>query len=318
MTVRLGLLSTARINDAVIAGVAGSDAIAVTAVGSRDEARGWEYARSRDIPRAIGGYDALLADPEVDAVYISLPNGPHLEWTRRALQAGKHVLCEKPLGRDPEAVAEVFALAAQRGLVLSEAFMYRHHPQTRRLVELVADGAIGELRTIHSHFSFPLQDPGDVRLSAELQGGALMDLGCYCVSASRLLAGEPQTVRGVQVTGGDGVDVSFAGAMGFAGGVLADFHCSFRAVDAYGLQLTGTTGRLTVADPWHIREPGIALTDADGTRTIAVEAADSYRLEAEDLARAITDGPAHPPLLGRDDAVGQAATIAALYASADT
>ena len=133
MTVRWGLLSTARINGAFLAGVAASDAVTVTAVASRDEARGWAYAHDHGIPRAHGGYDALLADPEVDAVYISLPNGPHLEWARRALEAGKHVLCEKPLSRDPDAVAAAFDLADTRGLVLSEAFMYRHHPQTRRV-----------------------------------------------------------------------------------------------------------------------------------------------------------------------------------------
>jgi xylose dehydrogenase (NAD/NADP) len=315
VTVRFGLLSTARINDAFLAGVTGSKTVAVTAVASRDPSRARAYAAERGIPRVHGDYDALLADPEVDAVYISLPNGPHLQWSRRALQAGKHVLCEKPLSRDPDAVAAAFDLAQDRGLVLSEAFMYRHHPQTRRLAELVAGGAIGELRTIHSHFSFLLQDPGDVRLSAALDGGRLMDLGCYCVSAARLLAGEPDAVAGVQVLGGDGaVDVSFAGALRFAGDVVADFHCSFAAAPGYGLEVQGSGGRLLVRDPWHIHEPGIELTDAQGTRTVAIEPADSYRLEAEDVARAIRGET--EPLLGRADAVGQAGTIAALYASA--
>ena len=155
-----------------------------------------------------------------------------------------------------------------------------------------------------------------MRLSAQLDGGALMDLGCYCVSASRLLGGEPESVAGVKVLGGDGaVDVSFAGALRFAGGVTADFSCSFATAPGYGLEVAGTTGRLIVGDPWHIHAPGIELSDGSGTRTIAIEAADSYRLEAEDLAAAI-ETDARPPLLGREDAVGQARTLAALYASA--
>jgi xylose dehydrogenase (NAD/NADP) len=156
MTLRWGLLSTARINDALLGGLAASDTGAAVAVASRDLARARTYAESRGIPIAHGSYEALLADPGVDAVYVSLPNALHLEWTERALRAGKHVLCEKPMGRDPGRVAAAFVLAQERGLVLSEAFMYRHHPQTVRLAQLVAGGAIGDLRTIRSHFSFLL------------------------------------------------------------------------------------------------------------------------------------------------------------------
>jgi predicted dehydrogenase len=244
---------------------------------------------------------------------VSLPNGLHLEWTERALRAGKHVLCEKPLARDPAAVEAAFDVAERAGLVLSEAFMYRHHPQTIRLTQLVADGAIGPLRAIRSSFSFVLEDPADVRLSSALDGGALMDLGCYCVSASRLLAGEPEAVAGVQVTGGDGVDVSFAGALRFAGDVVADFDVSFRCADGSFLEVAGEAGVLRIADPWHIRAPGIELRDSAGVRTIGVDAANSYRLEAEDLAVAASGERA--PRLGRADAVGQARTIAALYGS---
>ncbi len=127
----------------------------------------------------------------IEAVYISLPNSLHLEWTERALRAGKHVLCEKPLGRDPDAVATAFDVAQREGRLLMEAFMYRHNPQTAMVAELVAGGAIGRLRLIRAAFSFPLSDAVNVRLQAGLHGGALMDVGCYCVSAARLLAGEP-------------------------------------------------------------------------------------------------------------------------------
>ena len=213
MALRWGLVSTARINDAFLGGLAESSSGEVVAVASRDAARARAYADTHGIATAHGDYEALFTDPTVDAVYISLPNGLHLDGAERALRAGKHVLCEKPLGRDPEAVSGAFDLADQQGLQLREAFMYRHHPQTGRLAELVAEGAIGGLRTIRSSFSFVLSDPDDVRLSEGLEGGALLDLGCYCVSGSRLLAGEPEAATGVRVVGGDGVDVSFAGAM---------------------------------------------------------------------------------------------------------
>jgi xylose dehydrogenase (NAD/NADP) len=315
MALRWGLVSTARINDAFLQGVAESPAADVVAVASRDGERARAYAAAHGIAIAHGDYAALLADPGVDAVYISLPNGLHLEWTERALRAGKHVLCEKPLGRDPEAVAAAFDLAERQGVQLREAFMYRHHPQTIRLAELVAEGAIGTLRTIRSGFSFLLSDPDDVRLSEELEGGALLDLGCYCVSASRLLAGEPESVAGVRVLGGRGVDVSFAGAMRFPGDVLAAFDASFQATDRSWLEVAGDAGVLRVADPWHARTPGITLRDQDGERRIEIEPANSYRLEAEDLA-ALVDGQPGGGRLGRDDAVGQARTLGMLHRAA--
>jgi D-xylose 1-dehydrogenase (NADP+, D-xylono-1,5-lactone-forming) len=188
--VKLGLLSTACINDAILRGASLTDAVEVVAVGRRDSARAKEYARDHGIPRAHGSYEDLLADPDVDAIYNSLPNALHVEWSIRALEAGKHVLCEKPLDRSPAEVERLFDVAARQGLVVMEAFMYRHHPQTQALRELVASGGIGELRQIRAVFSFMLTEPENVRLRPDLAGGALMDVGCYCVSGSRLLAGE--------------------------------------------------------------------------------------------------------------------------------
>ena len=321
MTVRWGVLSTARINDAFLAGAAASDEAEVVAVASRDADRARAYADARGIARAHGSYEALLADPEVEAVYISLPNGLHLDWARTALEAGKHVLCEKPLGRDAAAVAAAFDVADARGLRLSEAFMWRHHPQTIELARLVADGAIGTLRAVHARFSFLLADPADVRLSADLEGGALMDLGCYCVSAARLLAGEPVAAAGIGVTGGraaagppGGVDVAFAGSLRFAGDVLADLSASFRAAPGFGLRVVGDAGTIAVADPWHIRDPGIELSAGGETRRIEIAPADSYRLQVDDVSRAVRG--AGELRLGRADAVGQARAIEALYAAA--
>jgi D-xylose 1-dehydrogenase (NADP+, D-xylono-1,5-lactone-forming) len=313
-TVNWGILSTANINDKWLAGAREAGGTAVVAVASRDGARAQRYASDRGIPRAHDGYEALLADPEVDAVYIPLPNSLHVAWTRRALDAGKHVLCEKPISRHPDEVAELFDRASERGLVLMEAFMYRHHPQTARVQELVAEGAVGTLRMIRAAFSFPIAREDDVRLSTALDGGALMDVGCYCVNAARMLAGEPEQVRAFETKGGDGVDVTFAGVMRFAGDVLAHFDSGLVLSDRSQLEIVGDRGALLLSDPWHCREPGIDWRRDGETRRIAIEPADAYRLEVENLSAAIA-GTARP-LLGRDDAVGQAAAIEALLAAA--
>ncbi|MGZ4171185.1 MAG: Gfo/Idh/MocA family protein [Solirubrobacteraceae bacterium] len=316
MTARWGLLSTARINDKFIEGVAGSRESSVLAVASRDRSRGERYAAERGIPRFYDSYEALLADPDVDAVYISLPNSLHLEWTGRALEAGKHVLCEKPLSRRAADVAAAFDLAERDGRLVMEAFMYRHHPQTARLVELVRSGAIGRLRLVRASFSFNAGDPADVRLSAGLAGGSLMAVGCYCVSAARLLAGEPELVSGAQVIGGDGVDVAFTGWMRFPGDVLAHFDSGLVCDDRFELEVVGEEGSLAVADPWHGLEPGIELRREHTAELIEIPPANAYGLEADNMAAAIRGAQA--PLLGREDAVGQARAIEALYASADT
>ncbi len=316
MTVQWGLLSTAQINDKFIAGVSESRESAVLAVASRDRARAEDYASARGIERAYDSYEALLADPDVDAVYISLPNSLHLQWTRRALEAGKHVLCEKPLGRRVADVRAAFDLAERQDRVLMEAFMYRHHPQAARVAELVGSGAIGRLRLIRASFSFHFEDPADVRLSTELDGGALMDVGSYCVSAARLLAGEPEQVSGTQVLGGDGVDVIFTGWMRFPGEVTAHFDSGLILDDRSDLEVVGEEGSLFVADPWHCQTPGIELRRADVTERIDIAPANSYGLEADNLAAAVRGTGV--PLLGRADAEGQARAIEALYASADS
>jgi D-xylose 1-dehydrogenase (NADP+, D-xylono-1,5-lactone-forming) len=314
VSVRWGLLSTAKINDKFIAGCAASDVVQISAVASRDLDRARAYAQEKKIPRAHGSYEALLADPEVDAVYISLPNALHLEWTQRGLRAGKHVLCEKPLGRDPASVASAFDLADREGRLLMEGFMYRHHPQTLRLTEIVRSGVIGRVRLIRATFSFRLAGEGDVRLRRALEGGALMDVGCYCVSAARLLAGEPVQVSALQELGGDGVDVLLTGLLRFSGGELALFDCGFVSTPRDELEVIGETGSLFLDDPWHCRRPVIELRSGDSVEHVEVQEADSYRLEAENFAAAVLDQS--EPLLGRADAVGQAATIGALYAAA--
>jgi len=314
MTTKWGIISTAHINRLVLAGARESDRVDVLAVASRDQARAEGYAREHGIERAYGSYEALLADSDLDAVYISLPNSLHVEWSIRALEAGKHVLCEKPLDRRPEEVERAFDAAERAGRFLMEAFMYRHNPQTARVKELVDGDAIGQLRVVRSSFSFSLGDAENVRLAAGLDGGALMDVGCYCVSGSRLLGGEPERVFGERLTGESGVDVLFAATMRFPGDAVAQFDCGFVQPDRDELEVVGSEGSLFLDDPWHARTPVIELRRDDGVEEIVLEHVDSYRLELENLSDAIA-GRAEP-LLGREDAVGQARTIDALYRSA--
>jgi D-xylose 1-dehydrogenase (NADP+, D-xylono-1,5-lactone-forming) len=312
---RLGLLSTARINQLLVAGARQTRDVEVVAIGSRQRERAEAQAAALGVPRAYGSYEDVLADPEVEAVYVALPNSLHVQWSERALQAGRHVLCEKPLSRHPADVERAFALAEDRGLVLAEAFMWRHHPQARRLLEL--RGQIGELRLVRAAFSFLLEDPSDVRLTAALEGGGLMDVGCYCVSAARLLAGEPLTVSAQQVLGGDAVDVRLTALMRFPGDVLATFDCGLDMSARDELEVVGTDAVLRLDDPWHSQRPGIELRGAGGdVERVAIEARDPYACELEDFAAAVAGE--RPLRFGRDDAVGQARSIAALYASADT
>jgi D-xylose 1-dehydrogenase (NADP+, D-xylono-1,5-lactone-forming) len=305
---RWGILSTARINMAVLEGARKSDAVEVVAVASRDGARAEEYAREHGIARAHGSYEALLEDDGVDAVYISLPNSLHHEWTLRALASGKHVLCEKPYSRRAAEVEEAFDAADRARLVLSEAFMWRHTPQTRRLVELLPQ--IGELRGVRSAHAFRLTDPMNVRLIAELDGGGLMDVGCYCVSASRLFAGEPERVYGEQVVGPTGVDVHFTATLRFPGDVIAEFACGFD-FNQRELELIGTEGSLKTLDPFTFSKGGVWLNGEE----IPVEPEDPYQLELENVSAAARDEA--PLLLSREDALAQARTIEALYESAD-
>jgi predicted dehydrogenase len=312
--VRWGVLSTARINEKLLDGARGCGSVDVIAVASREQASADAYAREHGIERAHGSYDALLADPDVEAVYISLPNSLHLEWAIRALEAGKHVLCEKPLSRRAAEVARAFDVAERCDRLLMEAFMWRHNPQTARLQELIGEGAIGRLRLVRASFSFYLDDLANVRMRGELDGGALMDVGCYCVSAARLLCGEPVRAHGEQVLGGAGVDVVFAAVLGFAGEVVAHIDCGIVLSSRDELVVLGEQGSLRLADPWHARRPAIELCRSGESETIAVAAVDSYGLELENLSAAIRGDAT--PLLGREDALGQARTIEALYTSA--
>ena len=318
MTLRLGLLSTADINRKLLGGARVAEGVEVVAVASRERERAEAYAAEHGLGRAHGSYEALLADPDVDAVYVPLPNSLHVPWSIKALQAGKHVLSEKPLTRRPEDAQAAFDAADRAGRVLAEAFMWRHHAQARRLRELLRDNVVGRMRLIRASFSFDIfsrpDRAGDVRLQADLDGGGLMDVGCYCVSALRLLGGEPLRVSGRQVTR-DGVDVRFAGTLELPDGVLGAFDCGLDMVDRSELEVVGTDGSILVPDPWHSRAGRIEVRRPGGTEVVTVPPADPYACELEDFAAAVRRERPHP--YGREDAVGQARTIAALYRSAE-
>ena len=313
MGLRWGLLSTANITGLLL----GSGHGEFVAVASRSAERAEAFARERGLPRWHGSYEALLADPEVDAVYVPLPNSMHVEWSIRALEAGKHVLCEKPMSRHPDDVARAFDVAEREGRVLMEAFMWRHHPQLERARELVAAGEIGRLCMIRAAFSFAGKPPEDVRMQRALEGGGLMDVGCYCISGCRALTGaEPERVYGEQVLGGDGVDVAFAGTLRFPAEVLGVFDCGMSYVARDELEAIGDEGSLFLDDPWHGREAVIEVRRPDGTvERVEIARANSYALELENFEAAVRGDAA--PLLDRADAIAQARAIEALYRSAE-
>ena len=311
MIVRLGILGTGGILDRFLPGAERSASTAVVAIASRDSERARAAAAARGIARGFGSYDELLADPQIDAVYLCLPNVMHHEWTMRSLAAGKHVLCEKPYTTRAVEVDEAHDLADARGLVLTEGFMWRHGPHATRFAAEI--GRVGELRTIRSTFSFQTASDDDIRLSAGLEGGSLMDVGTYCVSASRLLAGrEPIAAVGVAWPAPSGVDERFSGILDFGDGLTATLTSGFRSRHS-GIEAIGSEGSLRLDDPFAGR--ATQLVGSDGW-SVDIPKVDPYELELDDFAAAIRGE--HPPRLGRADMLGQARALAALYRSAAT
>jgi D-xylose 1-dehydrogenase (NADP+, D-xylono-1,5-lactone-forming) len=316
--VRWAFVSTAHINRLLIPGAHASPKIELAAVASRDRTTAEAYALRWEIPQAYASYEELLAAPGIEAVYIPLPNSLHVEWSVRALEAGKHVLVEKPFSRHTRDVIVAFDVAEREGLVLSEAFMWRHNPQAARLAALIAEGTIGELRLVRSAFSYSLYEADNIRLRTDVEGGSLMDVGCYCVSGSRFATGaEPESVYGAAWFGETGTDWVFAGTLRFPGDVLAQFDCGTALPNRDELEVIGSEGSLFLDDPWHAHRPVIELR-RHGAETERIELVpeDSYRLELENVSDAIR-GQAEL-LLGRDDAVAQARALEALHDSSQT
>lgn len=311
-----GLLSTARINRALITPLRASKRNQLVAVASRTQESADKYAREWKIPRAYGTYEAMLADPEIEVIYNPLPNHLHAEWTIRAVEAGKHVLCEKPLALSVEEVDAVQAAARRHGRVVAEAFMYRHHPQTLKVQDLVTDGSLGTIRLIRGSFSFVLSRGGDIRLDPTKGGGSIWDLGCYPISYARsVLGANPLEVFGWQVTGPTGVDETFVGQMRFADDLLAQFDCSFVVPLRWSIQIVGSEATLNIPSPF---KPGpeaeIYLVREEKTEKIKVKGQELYLGEVEDMADAILLG--REPRISLDDSRANVAVIAAFLESA--
>jgi predicted dehydrogenase len=309
--VRLGIIGTGGILDRFLPGAERSSAVEVVAVASRDGDRARAFADQRGIGRAFGSYDDLLADPDVDAVYICLPNSLHHEWTMRSLAAGKHVLCEKPYSTSAGEVDAAHDRADASGLVLTEGFMWRHAPHATELVSALP--RIGELRTIRSTFTFSIRPGPNVRLDRALAGGSLMDVGTYCVSAARLIADrEPTAAIGLGWPDVSGVDERFSGILDFGDGLVATFTSGFRSEHA-SIEVIGSEGTLLLDDPFLGHATRLVGT---GGFELEIPHIDPYELELDDFAAAIRGE--HAPRLGRADALGQARALAALYESADS
>ncbi len=317
--VRWGVLSTSRIGKAeVIPAIRTSENGELVAVASRSETAAREFAEEGGIPTAYGSYEALLNDESIDAVYNPLPNSLHREWSIKAAERGKHVLCEKPLALDAAQCQEMEAAAKANGVKLMEAFMYRFHPRTEKILEMVREGAIGELRQIRSSFTFPLDRADDIRWDPELGGGSLMDVGCYCVNVSRTMTeSEPVEVRAMANWHEGGVDQQMAGSLLFADGLLAHFDCALTMERTEVYHLMGSEGHLRALNAFRpgTDDVAIELFDLDNNLTKeSVAGADQYRLMVEHFADAVlNDRPLRYP-------AGEAAlnmkVIDALYASA--
>lgn len=315
---RWGLLSTAKINAALFKPLAKSKRNTLFAVGSRSEASAQAYALEHDIPRAHGSYEALLADPDVDVIYNSLPNHLHAEWTIKALEAGKHVLCEKPFALTLAEVDAMSAAAQRSGKVLAEAFMYRTHPQTHKVKEIVNGSAFGKILTIKGGFTFTFNRPGNYRLDPAYGGGALWDVGCYPVSYARTMIGlEPLEVFGWQVTAKSGIDEFFSGQLRFPGDIHAQFDCGFRGPFRAFIEIVGEHATLQVPSPFHAgRKNKVLLSRGGEFETIKIDGQNAYLGEIEDMADAILLGKG--PHISLADSRANVAAILALYQSAKT
>jgi predicted dehydrogenase len=311
---RWGILSTARIaRKQVGPAIQASRNGEVVAVASRDRAKAEALARELNIPRAYGSYEELLADRDVDAIYNALPVSLHAEWSLRCAEAGKPTLCEKPLAANADEARRMTEGFAKRGLLLAEGFMYRYHPLTLKVKAMLDAGTVGKIVSICSTFHVNIRDRQDIRLRADTAGGAMRDVGCYCVSFMRFLTGqEPERVAATGILGEEtGVDESVTGALRFPGGALGSFACSLRSPFHCSYEVAGTDGRITVDRggmvPWPKEDFAIRHWRGDKFDEIIIPAANHYQLMVEDFADSVLTGKPvrYPP----EDAVGNMEVI---------
>lgn len=305
------------------------------AVASRTKERAQAYAKQWDIPHAYGTYEQMLADPAINLIYLSLPNHLHAEWSIKCAEARKHVFCEKPIALTTEEVARMAQAAGRNGVIIQEAAMMRFHPQTRYLRELVAKGTIGDVHLIRGVFAFTLENPGDIRLDTNMDGGSLWDLGSYCVSFARtMLQAERIEVSAYQVSGDTGVDMSFSAQMRFPTGAFVQFFSSFQSFAHIEAGFLGTGGRIYADISWanHIGPPanvevtrsgnaeGMA-TFSDGmeghmTDTKTYQNINAYQSEVDSMVENVLDGA--EPVISLTDRWNNVATMVTLHESART
>jgi predicted dehydrogenase len=323
--IRWGLLSTAGINDALIEPIRQAGRSELVAVASRSLDKAQAYAQEKGIPKAHGSYEALLADPNIDVIYNPLPNTLHCEWTVKAAEAGKHVLCEKPISPTLAELEQIEAAAKANRVTVFEAFMYLHHPQTLQVKEIIQSGQLGKVQLINSWFAYylPPEDSHNIRLNPDLAGGALWDVGVYPNSLAIVMAGAgaPVEVWASQIKGETGVDVSLIGQMKFANGVIAQISCGFRSPFREGVHIVGDRGIIQIIEPW---KPGLQGKESqlvfigrdDARETLVVPAANPYSAEVAAMEACILDGaePVVPLSLSRDFL----RSVLALYESAET
>jgi predicted dehydrogenase len=318
--VRWGLLSTANINHHLIPAIRGSKRGELLAVASRSLLVAEEYATRWNIPRAFGSYQEMLDSGKIDVVYISLPNHLHAEWSIRALQAGVHVLCEKPFAITLEQVDQMIETSRVTGKVLAEAFMYRHHPQTKIVGEWVRSGRLGEISLVSGVFNFKIKERDDVRLVPEYGGGCLWDVGVYPLSFSQyIFGGPPSTVSGMQWIGDTGVDETFVGQMRYPGDGLAQIVSSFRTEFHIYMEIMGTEGRLSLSHPFSAMDDGRRLMyypNKGKAKEVPVPEQGLYTGEVEDMNAAILDQT--PSYLSLQETHNHICTALALYESART
>jgi len=328
---RWGILGAGNIAGQFAQGIGGSRRSKLAAVGSRDQASALTFAAAHRVPRAMGSYEAVLADAEVDAVYVALPNSMHHEWSIRALHAGKHVLCEKPIAADRREAEEMFDAARRAGRALVEGFMYRSHPLTAAWLKEVRGGAIGRPLLVRSSFCFcTRQTEGNIRFSRELAGGALMDVGCYCINLSRLVAGaEPVSVTAGARLSDQGIDEIAAGTMRFADGMIASFSCGMTVHADNTASICGSRGFIEVPVPWKPPMQGASFVistsvppqmdaglkagpapvpGSNPRHVVSVDAPGSiFAMEADDFAATVLDGA--EPAIPATDSLGNMAVL---------
>ncbi|MCB0211989.1 MAG: Gfo/Idh/MocA family oxidoreductase [Anaerolineae bacterium] len=309
--IRWALLTTAKINDALIDPIRQAERSELVAVGSRSLERAQAYAQEKGIPQAFGSYEELLADPNIDVIYNALPNGMHCEWTVKAAEAGKHVLCEKPLVISMEEFDQVESAAVDGGVTIFEAFMYLHHPQTLKVRSMIEEGQLGKVQLVNSWFNFylPPENAANVRLQSDLVGGAAWDVGVYPNSMAVFMTGgrAPAQVWADQIVGESNVDVAMRAQLKFGSGTIAQVSSGFRTAFRQAVYIVGDKGTIAIAEPWKPgvegKESHMLFSTIDGKEeTITIPAVNPYLCEVQAMEACLLDGasPVVPLSLSRE------------------